>query len=59
MKDESDEDEATALMTCVNKNEKWIIESGCSHYMTKDKIKFITLTSYDGNSVSLVMMHHV
>ena len=50
MKDESDEDEATTLMTCVNKNE-WIIDNGCSHHMTGDKIKFITVTSYDGNSV--------
>ena len=51
MKDESDEDEATALMTCVNKNDKWIIDSGCSHHMTRDKSKFITFTQYDGNSV--------
>ena len=51
MKDEFDEDEATALMTCVNKNDKWIIDSGCSHHMTRDKSMFITLTSYDGNSV--------
>ena len=51
MKDESNEDEATALMTCVNKNDKWITGSGCSHHMTRDKSKFITLTSYDGNSV--------
>ena len=51
MKDESDEDEATTLMTCVNKNDKWIIDSGCSHHMTRDKNKFITLTCYDENSV--------
>ena len=51
MKDESNEDEATALMTCVNKNDKWIIDSGCSHHMTGDKSKFIILTSYGGNSV--------
>ena len=51
MKDESNEDEATALMTCVNKNDKWIIDSGCSNHMNGDKSKFITLTSYDGNSV--------
>ena len=46
-----DEDEAIALMTCVNKNDKWIIENECSHHMTRDKSKFITLTSYDENSV--------
>ena len=39
------------MVTCVNKNDKWIIDSGCSHYMTGDKSKFITFTQYDGNSV--------
>ena len=29
MKEKSDEDEATALLTCVNKNDRWIIDSGC------------------------------
>ena len=38
MKDESDEDEAIALMTYVNKNDKWIIDSGCSYDMTRDKV---------------------
>ena len=51
MKDEFDEDEATTLVTCVNKNDRWIIDSGCSHHMTGDKSKFITLNCYDGNSV--------
>ena len=51
MKDESDEGEATVLMICVNKNDKCIIDSGCSHHMIGDKSKFITLTCYDGNSV--------
>ena len=51
MKDESDEDEATVLVTYMNKNEKWIIDSGCFHHMTGDKSKFITFTQYDGNSV--------
>ena len=51
MKDESDEDDATALMTCVNKNNKWIIDSGCSHHMTGDRSKFSSLTYYDGSSV--------
>ena len=51
IKDESDEDEATTLVTCVKNNDKWIIDSGCSHHMTRDKSKFITFTQYDGNSV--------
>ena len=51
MKDESNEDEATTLVTCVNKNDKWIIDSACSHHMKGDKSKFITFTQYDGNSI--------
>ena len=51
MKDESHEDEATALVTCMNKNDRQIIDSGCSHHMTRDKSKFVTLNCYDGNSV--------
>ena len=51
MKDKSNEDEATLLVTCVNKNDKWIIDSGRSHHMIGDKSKFITLTCYYGNSV--------
>ena len=51
MKDEYDEDEEIALVSCVNKNDRWIIDSGCSHYMTGDKSKFSTLNYCDGNSV--------
>ena len=51
MKDKSNEDEATALVTCVNKNDRWIIDSGCSHDMIGDKSKFITLNCYEENSV--------
>ena len=51
MKDDFDEDEATALVSCVNKNNRWIIDSGCSHHMTRDKSKFIILNYNDGNSV--------
>ena len=43
MKDEFDEDEATALVSFLNKNDRWIIDSGCLHHMTRDKIKFQTL----------------
>ena len=59
MKDELDEDEAIALVACMNKNDKWIIDSGCSHNMTGYKSKFVTFTQYDGNSVRLEMMIHV
>ena len=31
MKDDSDED-TTALVSYVNKDDKWIIDSGCSHH---------------------------
>ena len=41
MKDESNEDEKTTLITYVNKNDKCIIDSGCSHHMIGDKSKFI------------------
>ena len=36
MKDDFDED-TTALISYVNKDDKWIIDSGCSHHMTSDK----------------------
>ena len=51
MKDESNEDETKTMVTYVNKNDKWIIDSWCSHHKTGDKSKFITFTQYDGNSV--------
>ena len=46
MKDDSDSNEENALVSCVNKNDGWIIDNGCSHHMTRDKIKFITLNCY-------------
>ena len=51
MKEKSNEDEATTLVSCVNKNDRWIIDSRCSHHMTGDKRKFITFNYYDENSV--------
>ena len=49
MKDDFDKD-TTALISYVNKDDKWIIDSG-SHHMTGDKSKFKTFKSYDGNNV--------
>ena len=51
MKNEFDENEATILVSFVNKNDRWIIDSGCSNHMTRDKTKFIILNYYDGNSL--------
>ena len=50
MKDDSNED-TTTLISYVNKDDKWIIDSGCSHHMTGDKSKFKTFELYDGNNV--------
>ena len=33
------------------KNDTWIIDSGCSHHMTGDKTKFENFEDYDGGSV--------
>ena len=44
MKNELDEDDATELVTYVNKNDKLIIDSGCSHHTTREKCKFCSLT---------------
>ena len=51
MNEKSNEDEPTALVSCVNKNDRWTIDIGYSHHMTCEKSKFITLNYYDGNSV--------
>ena len=51
IKDEFDEDEAIVVVTCVNKNDRWIIDNGCLHHMIREKSKFITLNCYEGNSV--------
>ena len=52
MKDDFDEDETTSLIFYVNKNYKWIIDSGCSHHMTCDRSKFKNFELYDGNTVN-------
>ena len=39
------------IISHVGKNDTWMIDSGCSHYMTGDKSKFEQLEHYDGGSV--------
>ena len=51
MKDESDNDEEKderELISHVRKNDTWIIDSGFSHHMTRDRIFF---EHYDGGGV--------
>ena len=43
IKNDLDKDEATALVSYVNKSGRCIIDSGCSHHMTRDKSKCIIL----------------
>ena len=59
MKDDSDEDEEIVLVTYMNKNEKWIIDSGCSHHMTRDKVSPLPLLDMMEIVLDLVTMHHV
>ena len=40
-----------ALIYHVIKNDTWIIDSGCSHHMTRDKLNFEHMKHYDGGSV--------
>ena len=52
VKDEYDDEEGKmVLISHVSKNDTWIIDSGCPHYMTGDKIKFEQLEHCDGRSV--------
>ena len=52
VKDESNEEEdKMALIYHVSKNDTWIIDSGCSHHMTREKTKFEHFEHYDGGSV--------
>ena len=48
MKDDSNDDDATTLISYVNKNDKWIIDSDCSHYMIGNRSKFSTFETYNG-----------
>ena len=44
VKDEfDDEGDKMALISHVGKNDTWIIDSGCSHHMTRDKKKSLNI----------------
>ena len=44
VKDESDDEgDKMALISHVSKNDTWIIDSECSHHMTRDKKKKLNI----------------
>ena len=49
--DESDDGDKMALISYVRKNDTWIIDSGCSHHMTRDRTQFEHFEHYDGGSL--------
>ena len=51
MKEDSDEDEKTTLISCMNKSDRWIIDSGFSNHMIGDKSKFEDIKPYKGSYV--------
>ena len=52
VKDESDDErDKMELIPHVNKNDTWIIDSGCLHHMTRDRTKFEHFEHYDEGSV--------
>jgi len=40
-----------ALATQVEEKDEWVIDSGCSHHMTGDKSKFVSMERYEGGIV--------
>ena len=46
-----EEEDETKLISHARKSDTWIIDSGCSHHMIGDKIKFEHFEDYDGGSV--------
>ena len=51
MKEDSNEDDKIVLISYVSKGDRWIIDIGCSHHMTSDKIKIETIEKYKGSCV--------
>ena len=51
MKDDFDENEKTALISYVNKSDRWIVDSGCFNHMTSDKDKFEDILPYKGGCI--------
>jgi len=37
----------SALASQVEEKDEWVIDSGCSHHMTGDKSKFVSLERYE------------
>lgn len=58
MKDYYDGDEKTTLISYVSKSNRWIVDSGFSHFMTGDKSLKIQIIIKEG-ILCLVMFHHV
>ena len=46
-----DEGDKIAIIPYIRKNDRWIIDSGFSHHMTREKTKFEHMEYYDGGSV--------
>lgn len=40
-----------ALLSRFENSNEWIIDNGCSHHMTSDRSKFLSLEEYDGGVV--------
>ena len=49
--DSDEEEDKMALISHVRKNDTWIIDSGCSHHMTRDETKFEYFEHCVGGSV--------
>ncbi|GLJ05840.1 hypothetical protein SUGI_0026440 [Cryptomeria japonica] len=43
--------EEKALAAKIEDKNEWVIDSGCSHHMTGDKRKFLSLQEFDGSLV--------